>query len=338
MQTGNVKTLLLLCLAISSLLSGCTTLGSHVISNPATYLSDSRLSNIDLQRFDTEKRQLCVSMATSGSSAQDSTCFHYLFAKAYQPEDFAEDQHVQYQVSASGNGVENIVKFQASPRDFKKRQGTAVLFHGFGGSKEAMLVTSIWFRAQGFDIIAFDLFGHGESTQDFAFGAKEHELIRKALIQLNQSEAVQQPVISVGHSMGSLPAINTLKYSPLVDGAILMAPMVRFDAAAKHYLAYKSSWLNQLFSGSMDQIVADAMQHSNVSVKDTDVPSILRTIDKPTLILSSDIDTVSPLKAFSTTGNPAITQEILRNRSHPSLISFDSKDSVLIEAWLKQHF
>lgn len=321
-----------LSLAFSLLLSGCTSLGSHIISNPATYLSDSRLGSMDLERFDTEKRHMCI------ADDEGSQCLHYLYAKAYQPQDFEQGQHVQYQVFASGNGVENHLRFEASPQTFNRMSGTAVLFHGFGGSKEAMLVTSIWFRALGFNIIAVDLFGHGESEQDFVFGAKEHKLFAKVIESINKDKTLPQPLIAVGHSMGSLPAINTLNTANVLDGAIIMAPMVRFDEAAKHYLAYKSELLKSLFSRSMDNIVSDAMQKRTVSVTDTDVPRMLKKVQKPVLILSSDVDTVSPASAFGKTGNALIQQEIIPERSHPSLIAFDNTDTEIIEGWLKQHF
>ena len=199
--------------------------------------------NADLQRFDTEKKVHCLE--------QTDTCIFYLFAKAYQSEDFNEGQNVFYRINAVGDGIHNDYTYSVSPNKISRFSGTAVLIHGYGGSKEAMLIPSIYSKALGMNVVMLDLFGHGESENEFIFGAEEHKVFTDLLAELNKQYEFAGPVITVGHSMGTLAASKIAQSSELVDGTILLAPMMKFDFAAQSYLKYKSTILNALFSQSI---------------------------------------------------------------------------------------
>ena len=187
-------------------------------------------------------------------------------------------------------------------------------------------------------MIAFDLFGHGESQSDFVFGAKEHELYTKILGDINANEAITKPIVTVGHSMGGVPAANVLSESELVDGAILLAPMIRFDQAAKLYLSYKSPMLNGVLSNDMDDIVSKAMATKNIDPQSTDISLTIANTRKPVLIVNSDVDTVSPIDKFSNLKSEFIQQKIFKGRSHPSLIAFDNDDAKFVESWILDNF
>lgn len=311
------------------LVMSCTTIGSHVLNNPRLYLASGAVANIDLERFGVEKSSYC--------SNSKATCIQYLFAEAYQEQDFSDGEYVQYTIHATGNGLENRVAFKRSNEDFNRLRGTAVLVHGFGASKEAMVFTSIYFRALGFDIIALDLFGHGDSDQEFSFGASEHTLYSELLSSL-ASSSLQQPMIIVGHSMGALPSTKVLALSEHVDGAILLAPMIRFDLAIEQYLAYKNATVHRLFEEKLEDIVNLSMLQRNVDVTQTDITRLLKTVAKPVLLINSDVDSVSPVEYFSDIDNQSINKQVFNSRSHPSMISFSTDDTALVEAWLKQHF
>ena len=306
--------------------SGCTTLGSHILSHPNTYLPEPNLLDIEPEALGFETRTYCA--------GQEAECVEYLFAEAYKKPDFAPDARVYYNVHATGDGIENAISFEARPADFGRINGTAVLLHGFGGDKETMVVTSIFFRSLGMDVIALDLFGHGDSEKDFAFGAKEHQLYGELLRHFHQQTPLASPLVLVGHSIGALPATNILASSDFADGAILLAPMVRFDKAAKHYLAYKSTLFNDLLADDLPQIVNQAMSNKNVSLADTDIRQKLQSVDKPVLILSSDTDSVSPVDYFSEPQNSHVQLMVLRGRTHASLLAFDNADTNKVEKWL----
>ena len=237
-----------------------------------------------------------------------------------------------YNIETVGNGIASNITFQAFPEQFNNRKGTAVLIHGFGGSKEAMLATSIYFRAAGMDVILLDLFGHGQSSESFAFAAKEHEQYADLIADLELSEQV--PTIVVGHSMGALAATKLLVNSEQIDGAILMAPMLRFDQAAHAYISYKNPSLYKFFANNLDEIVTQTMSEKKLSLDETDIIKQLKQSNKPILMINSDSDTVSPPQYFDEINKTNITKEVFKGRNHPSLIAFDQKDIEVIEQWL----
>lgn len=309
------------------LLSGCTTIGSHVISNPDIYLSEAELLNASPESKGFKKQTFCLS--------NENICIPYLIAAPYNPKDFKKNQAVFYNLHAGGNGVVNEISHRMKPDTFNRFKGTAVLLHGYGASKEAMMVTAFYFRALGMKTVIPDLYGHGDSDEDFAFAAREHLSFSKLLSALKQKNELHEPVILVGHSMGSLPSVNLLLEYPEASGAILLAPMLRFDEAAKRYLSYKFPNLSQLLSEQkLGDIVNNAMEEARVDLADTDIIEKSKQSSKPILFINSDIDSVSPALYFSQLKGEHIQLTEFKGRSHPSLIAFSTKDAEVVEQWL----
>ena len=331
LQGKGLKKLLILIICISSLF-GCTSIGTHILANPKVYLSDSRSENVDLERAIAEKRQFCQTDVTE--------CIDYIYAEAYKPSNFREVENVRYTIDATSNGVTNNFTYSATPEQFQRMSGTVILFHGFGAAKEVMLTTAVYFRALGMDVISLDLFGHGESKRDFVFGAKEHATVNKLIneIETGADNKLAKPIIVVGHSMGALPATNVLLESGYVDGAILLAPMTRFDRAAKFYIADKNPIVDKLFSSSLDDIISTSMNQAGVSLNDTDVVQKIKNTTKPTLIINSDVDSISPVGSFLQAKNQFVQFAVAEGRSHPSLLAFDNVDAALVELWLSINF
>ena len=82
-------------------LSGCTSLGSYIVSNPDVYLSEDEFITADPESVGFVKHKYC-SMTTS-------QCVAYLMASPYQPTDFSEGESVYYNLHSVGNGVENTI-------------------------------------------------------------------------------------------------------------------------------------------------------------------------------------------------------------------------------------
>ena len=303
--------------------SGCTSIGSYIVSKPETFLSEAEFIDVDPQQIGYTKHRFC--------SAVTEACIHYLSAPPYLARDFADGRVVFYNLHAVGNGVENVISHRMTPDTFGRIKGTAVLLHGYGGNKEVMLASSIYFRALGMDVIIPDLFGHGESTEQIAFATKEHSIISELIAEkdINSNDLV----VPVGHSMGTVTASNLLR-SKNVDAAILLAPMMRFDHAAKAFLPYKAPVLSQFLSKNTEDIVNAALTDANVQLSDTDLLKPLSHSSKPILLINSNVDSVSPPRYFNSVNNERVTKLVFQDRAHASLMVFDSKDAKLIEQWL----
>ena len=307
------------------LLSGCTSIGSYVLSNPDIYLSEAEFIKASPEEIGFTQHEFCLD--------NKKECIPYITAPPYNANDFPTNSSVYYNLHAIGNGVENTITHRMTPDTFNRFKGTALLLHGYGGNKEVMMATAIYFRAIGMNVVIPDLFGHGESNEKFVFAAREHKILSKLLSQLANKGEVQEPTIVIGYSMGALTASNLLS-SKQVDAAILLAPMMRFDLAAKEYFPYKAPMLSRVFSGHIDNIVIQTMEDASVALQETDLLNNLTKTSKPVLLVNSNIDSVSPPSYFLSNKNEQIKQFILKNRAHSSLMVFNKEDSNKIEKWL----
>jgi len=309
----------------SLFLSGCTSFGSYIISNPDVYLSEAQFINKDPVEMGFSKQTFC--------SKRADLCIPYLSAASYQPNDFSEGGAAFYKLHATGNGVENLIAHRMTPDTFNRFKGTAILLHGYGGKKEVMLAAAIYFRGIGMNVIIPDLFGHGESEESFVFAAREHVIITELLTELAGKKKEVEPVVVVGHSMGALLATNLL-LAEQVNAAILLAPMMRFDLAAKQYLPYKAPMLNKVFASHIDDIVSQAMSEVSVSLPETDLLNTLYQTNKAILLVNSNVDSVSPPGYFSSIINENVKKIMSKDRSHSSLMVFSKEDASIVESWL----
>tara|TARA_R110001606_G_scaffold344036_2_gene492694 strand:+ start:341 stop:1318 length:978 start_codon:yes stop_codon:yes gene_type:complete len=307
------------------LISGCTSIGSYIISNPDVYLSETEFIKAEPEEIGFIKHEFC--------SINKKECIPYITAPAYLAEDFPTGNSVYYNLHAIGNGVENTISYKMTPDTFDRFKGTAVLLHGYGGNKEVMIATAIYFRALGMNVVIPDLFGHGESREKFAFGSQEHQILSQLLHQLITKKDNQEFTIVVGHSMGTLTASNLL-LSEHVDAAILLAPMMRFDLAAKEFLPYKAPMLSRFLSEHVDDIVTKTMEDASVTLEETDLLINLNESSKQILLVNSNIDSVSPPNYFLSVKNKQVKKLIFENRAHSSLMVFNKEDSSKIEKWL----
>lgn len=233
----------------------------HYLKTRYTFIR-SRVYKCSPSKKGFNKHQFC--------SITTNKCISYLSANSYKPSDFSNGKAAFYNLHSTGNGVENTIAYRMAPDTFNRFKGTAVLLHGYGGKKEVMMATAIYFRAIGMDVVIPDLFGHGESKEDFVFATQEHLLLEELLNELEHNNSKFGPTIVVGHSMGALPATNLL-FSEKVDAGILLAPMMRFDLAATQYLSYKAPILNKVFASHIDGIVEQAMNEVSVTLSETDL-------------------------------------------------------------------
>lgn len=312
---NRIITLLTLCFSV--LLTGCTTVGSYIIKHPDLYLSEAEFVSTDPEKIGFSRQKYC--------DETEGACIQYLYAEPFQ----ATDKAVFYNLHSSSNGIENKISHRMTPDTFNRYRGTAVLVHGYGGNKKVLIATAMYFRALGMKVVVPDLFGHGDSEQAFQFATKEHKVINSLIKTLKTDE----PILALGHSMGALPASRLLK-SEQVDAAILLAPMMRFDLAAKEYLPYKSPMLASVFTSSLSDIVTESMQDAQVTLAETDIIAPLERTKKPILLVTSDSDPVSPSPYFEAVASPKLTHLVWPKRSHSSLMLFDGKDAKILEQWL----
>lgn len=104
-----------------------------------------------------------------------------------------------------------------------RNRGRALLFHGYGGSKDQLLEVAAWFQGQRLEVGLVDFRGAGGSDGDrTTLGWEEAEDVA-AMVHAARSRG-PEPVITYGFSMGAAAvagAIGRLGVRP--DGAIMEA-------------------------------------------------------------------------------------------------------------------
>jgi len=114
--------------------------------------------------------------------------------------------------------------------DQKKIYPLVMLIHGYAGSLDVYADPSRSNYCQllfdkGFDVIAFDLYGHGGSDcPDTLFSA---ELFASQVVEVCVAVNIREPFLMIAHSMGSSVAVTFAhRYPGLVSKLVLISPSV----------------------------------------------------------------------------------------------------------------
>ena len=195
----------------------------------------------------------------------------------------------------------------------------------------------------GFGVVRFDFTGLGRSEGEFAdshFSANVNDLLA---VSSYLEDNFKAPSLLVGHSLGGAAVLVAASKLPHVKAvATIGAP-----ATVSH--------VKHLFSHDSDQLNKDGYTEVNIGgrpfninpefVEDfdkTDLPSIVKQLRKPLLILHSPIDTIVGVKN---------AEQIYHNAHHPkSFITLDNADHLLsnpndsnyagriIGTWVQRYF
>jgi len=274
-------------------ISGCSSLISNYISSQQSYGYENIASDEALFQQGYVKLEYC--------SEKYSNCISYLKAKPLN-----DKRLLRYDVAIDVNQkTENIhlgLSKEGLPNTFK---GTIVLVHGFRASKEFMANSALYFRFLGFNVIAPDLLGHGDSSGKISFGVKSAQIINELL--KNKAD-IEYPLYVLGNSMGAVAASYLAKENDNISGIILQAPMTLFDRATVNYALSYSPMVSMLFSEqTIRQSAIKALDKANVSVEQTDIKEILSGVNIPVMILASDNDLVAPFAYFKHLSNNKIS-------------------------------
>lgn len=195
----------------------------------------------------------------------------------------------------------------------------------------------------GFGVVRFDFTGLGRSEGEFAdshFSANVNDLLA---VSSYLEDNFKAPSLLVGHSLGGAAVLVAASKLPYVKAmATIGAP-----ATVSHVKHLFSHGINELKEGELTEINIGGRPF-NINpefVEDfdkTDLPSIVRQLRKPLLILHSPIDTIVGIKN---------AEQIYHNAHHPkSFITLDNADHLLsnpndsnyagrvIGTWVQRYF
>lgn len=104
-------------------------------------------------------------------------------------------------------------------------KGTALLFHGYGGSRSSMLSKAYIFREAGYNVLLPDLMGAGASEgNQVTIGYKEAENVKTCYDYVKQKG--EQRIIMAGSSMGAAAILKYVQDHPQAQpaGVIIECP------------------------------------------------------------------------------------------------------------------
>lgn len=166
----------------------------------------------------------------------------------------------------------------------------AVVLHGYGGSKEAMLGLALNLAETGFACIVPDLPGHGEHPEPF--GPALLEEVRSAVEQARR----YGPVLALGHSLGGRLALLSG-----ADAVVAISPALPFQPSPEGIYAlrtFASPKVRQDYPGQVVDVLKELPAHSLVDVPvlivlgEGDIPSIVRAAEE----LASSLDAAEVLR------------------------------------------
>lgn len=261
-------------------------------------------------------------------------CTDYIYAPAN-----LDDQPYEQKFEVVANDITLNYDFTLNREQVPEaRRGTLILLHGYGGSKESLLLLANYFRYLGFHVIIPDLKGHGGSTQDEpGFGVDDVDVIQ-ALIESMPARERPHPLYIAGYSMGAIAAIHTARQRDDISGVLLFGPMREFEDAAVAVSKMSYRRLSKIVGEEpVREGVRNTLSKRGIDAKELDVHHLLSTFKTPTLMIASDRDPIAPYDYFQPLQQGNVTVKKLPDRHHFLLTIPDENLHDLVYPWLEQH-
>ena len=173
----------------------------------------------------------------------------------------------------------------------KKPAGTVVLSHGVFRNRDQMLSRAVFLHKAGYQVLLFDLRGHGESAPaPLSGGLSESRDFLGALAWLKVTDHLQEPLVFYGLSLGAMAALRAATQLPTNVAVIADSPLPN----AESYVSKRTSakWFLS-FPGFFDRCLAayNARTGQSLSVKDLDLKSVVADLgDRPVLYFVGEKD------------------------------------------------
>ncbi len=172
----------------------------------------------------------------------------------------------------------------------KRARATVLFIHGIGNSGKA------WEKViaqlpKDVAIVAVDLLGFGESPKpDWAFYNAKTQA--KSILATCLSQGIVGPLIVVGHSLGSLVAIEMAKRYPIIIKSLVLCSPPLYQQARNVKFSLRSDDILRQLYGAIVQNPKDLLGWSSVAMKYNLINDSFNVTDKN---IASYIDTLQTM-------------------------------------------
>ena len=174
------------------------------------------------------------------------------------------------------------------------RRRLVVLVHGMWSSWEHMARLGGDLNRRGYDVLLFDLRGHGQSDPSrLSMGRRERADIRAVMDWALDAGYEPDRVGWVGHSMGASTLLMAAEVMPEIRAAVLDSPYADLPELLKDQLS-KHSHLPSVFNPGI--LLAAHRAYGLRAEEIKPIRSARRWGDRPVLLIHGDADSTVPVR------------------------------------------
>lgn len=214
-----------------------------------------------------------------------------------------------------------------------------VLVHGMGASWDHMAEIGRWMHRRGYDILLFDLRGHGTSDPArLSMGRREREDIRAVLAWAESEGYTPDRIGWLGHSLGAATLLMEAARNPEIQVAVVDSPFADLPDLLNTQLTKHShlpSWFNPgiLF-----------VAHRAFGVRTDDLKPIRSAPawgTRPLLLIHGEADSIVPVRharALASALGPACEAILLPGVEHVRAFRSDKRGYVArVDGFFDEH-
>lgn len=173
-----------------------------------------------------------------------------------------------------------------------KPKGTIFLLHGYMGSKEMMYPWAFLLAQAGFQVMAVDLRGHGESSGEMiSFGKFETRDLMRVLDAAVEQGRCPGRIGVLGISMGADLALHWMARDERIETAVAIAPYDEPEAAFRRFAAVQHLPIK---TRVLNDGLALAGERLGIRWADWSGQAAVRKLRKPVLFIGGGRDAISP--------------------------------------------
>lgn len=198
-----------------------------------------------------------------------------------------------------------------------------VLIHGIAASNYDWVYLTPELIKCGYQVIAPDLIGHGNSNKPRDLGCYTFSFLYQHFVQWIASLDIDQEIALVGHSMGGLIALNyAIQYPNAVHRLVLIDPYYDQQQlnSVFRYINQKPGWYQKAL-----QITPQWLIHTLISL---DVKGLIHYEDRTRQQIAEDYKRASPDIVYIPGSIPDISENIMHVQL-PTLVIWGTSDKTL---------